>query len=93
MAYAILSGLPPVNGLYSTFIASVLFPFVTSWMHGSLGPFAIVAVMCRAAQEEVIMKYEDTNHTIYGLTDLNDLNPSVIISTLTFLVGIVCVSM
>ncbi|CAD5216101.1 unnamed protein product [Bursaphelenchus xylophilus] len=90
MAYAILAGLPPVNGLYSTFLGAVIFPFFTSWMHGSLGPFAIVSVMCKASQEQTMSKYEFPNGSLLPMANVEDLDPSVIVSTLTFLVGLCC---
>lgn len=93
MAYAILAGVPAVSGLYATFTGAVLFPFFTTWMHGSLGPFAIVGVMCRAAQEQVLNKYLEGNATLPAFLDPEDLRPDVIVSTLTFFVGLFCVSL
>jgi MFS superfamily sulfate permease-like transporter len=39
IAYAVLAGLPPVNGLYSTFLTALTYPLLASWPHGTLGEF------------------------------------------------------
>ncbi|CAD5227978.1 unnamed protein product [Bursaphelenchus okinawaensis] len=78
IAYAVLAELPPVNGLYTVLLSCLIFPFLSSWPHGSLGPFAVVELMCGALVRKLM------NDTKLGL----HTNPTEIVSTLTFLIGI-----
>uniref|UniRef100_A0A1I7RK18 STAS domain-containing protein n=1 Tax=Bursaphelenchus xylophilus TaxID=6326 RepID=A0A1I7RK18_BURXY len=78
IAYAILAEIPPVNGLYTVLLACLIFPFLSSWPHGSLGPFAVVELMCGALVRRLMA--DDT-------LDF-ETTPTEIISTLTFLTGL-----
>ncbi|KAI6171207.1 Sulfate permease family protein 3 [Aphelenchoides bicaudatus] len=95
IAYAVMAGLPPVSGLYSTFLSILIYPFLASWPHGSLGPFAIVELMSGAAARRVMHNYgldPNANLTNDELILLEEINPSTIISTLTFMNGFVCLA-
>lgn len=45
MAYALLSGVPPIYGLYAGLIPLLLYPFFGSSRHLSVGPVALVSIL------------------------------------------------
>ncbi|CAF0940342.1 unnamed protein product [Rotaria sp. Silwood1] len=49
LAYAILAGLPPVTGLYVSFFPVILYAFLGSSRHLSVGTFAVSSLMILAA--------------------------------------------
>ncbi|KAI6180065.1 hypothetical protein M3Y98_00679000 [Aphelenchoides besseyi] len=92
IAYAILAGLPAVSGLYATCFTSFLYPFFASWPHGTMGPFAIVQMMCGAAIKGVMETYHGENRTVFVDEEtLALIDPTTISSALTFTIGLLCV--
>lgn len=51
IAYGMLAGLPPVAGLYLSLLAPLLYMFFGTARQNSLGTFAVVSLMTRAALE------------------------------------------
>ncbi|MEM1325911.1 MAG: solute carrier family 26 protein [Bacteroidota bacterium] len=45
MAYALLAGLPPIYGLYAGIVPLLLYPFLGSSRHLSVGPVALVSLL------------------------------------------------
>ncbi len=45
MAYAVLTGISPIYGLYTGFIAALVYPFFGSSYHMSVGPAAITSIL------------------------------------------------
>lgn len=45
MAYALLSGLPPIYGLYAALVPLFIYPFFGSSHHLSVGPVALVSIL------------------------------------------------
>uniref|UniRef100_A0AC34Q3N8 SLC26A/SulP transporter domain-containing protein n=1 Tax=Panagrolaimus sp. JU765 TaxID=591449 RepID=A0AC34Q3N8_9BILA len=90
-AYAILCGVPPVNGLYSSLLAPLIYMFFGTSIPCSLGTFAILALMTGDANREIMAMYYPTNSSeIFDMEDNTFLtvNPSSICLTLTFTMGI-----
>ncbi|KAI6224474.1 hypothetical protein M3Y99_01396200 [Aphelenchoides fujianensis] len=91
IAYSVLAGLPPATGLYTTFFGAFAYPLVSSWPHGSMAPFAIIELMCGTAADSVIDDLFIKNYSRqFTYEQLLQINPSTIVSTLTFMVGIIC---
>lgn len=52
MAYSLLAGLPPINGLYVTFFIILMYTFFGSSRHLQMGTFSIIALMVNNAVEK-----------------------------------------
>ncbi|XP_042306087.1 solute carrier family 26 member 6 isoform X2 [Sceloporus undulatus] len=93
LAYALLAGLPPVIGLYSSFYPVLTYFFFGSSRHISVGPFAVISVMIGSMTDslEPSGKYMDpvngTNYTILNETR-RDAARVELVAAVTFLVGI-----
>ena len=56
MAYGMLAELPAINGLYTSFFPPLLYFFLGTSRHISLGTMAVVALMAGATTESVALK-------------------------------------
>jgi high affinity sulfate transporter 1 len=95
MAYGHLANLPPVIGLYTSFLPALLYAFFGTCMHSSLGMFAIAALM---VGNVVTRETPNVDEMIANMTGGEDMEladrPDVqLVVTLTFLVGLVMVAM
>ncbi|XP_048345711.1 solute carrier family 26 member 6 isoform X2 [Sphaerodactylus townsendi] len=93
LAYALLAGLPPVTGLYSSFYPVLLYFFFGTSRHISVGPFAVISVMIGSVTDslEPSSKYLVTNNVTNETTinsDERDAARVQLVAALTFLVGI-----
>ncbi|KAE9548559.1 hypothetical protein FO519_008232 [Halicephalobus sp. NKZ332] len=91
IAYALLSGVKPINGLYMSFFAPLFYMIFGTSRDASLGSFAVVALMTGVANEKIMASYYPSNSTtIFSLDDYSgyDINPTSIATTLTFTVGL-----
>ena len=55
MAYGMLAELPAINGLYTSFFPPLLYFFLGTSRHISLGTMAVVALMAGYTTEEVAL--------------------------------------
>ncbi|KAL8212549.1 UNVERIFIED_CONTAM: hypothetical protein K2H54_050480 [Gekko kuhli] len=93
LAYALLAGLPPVTGLYSSFYPVLLYFFFGTSRHISVGPFAVISVMIGSVTDslEPSSKYLEiingTNKTTIINYPQRDAARVELVAALTFLVG------
>ncbi|XP_018108162.1 prestin isoform X2 [Xenopus laevis] len=95
LAYALLAGVPPVYGLYSSFYPVFLYTFFGSSRHISIGTFAVISLMIggvalRIAPDEMfdIMPTNATNNT-FNNTEARDAMRVKVAAALTLLSGII----
>ena len=60
MAYAILAGLPPIYGLYSSFVVPLIYMLFGESRHVSMGTFALTSMLLKAAVAKVVADETDT---------------------------------
>jgi len=53
MAYSLLAGLPPINGLYVSFFPVLMYVLFGTTHHLSIGTFAVVSLMVGAVIDKV----------------------------------------
>uniref|UniRef100_A0A674H2Q3 Solute carrier family 26 member 6 n=1 Tax=Taeniopygia guttata TaxID=59729 RepID=A0A674H2Q3_TAEGU len=92
LAYALLAGLPPVTGLYSSFYPVFLYFFFGTSRHNSVGPFAVISVMIGSLTES-LMPSEDFLESVNGSNatvneELRDTRRVELVATITVLTGI-----
>ncbi|KAI6243540.1 hypothetical protein M3Y99_00111400 [Aphelenchoides fujianensis] len=94
IAYALLAGIPPVNGLYTTSLTSLAYPLLGSWPHAAMGPFAVIQLMSGAAGRAVLRAHHLPNGTATFDPDEwsgKAITQETIVSTLAFSNGVICV--
>jgi len=57
LAYGLLAGVQPINGLYTAFFAPLTYAFMGTSKHVSVGTFAIMSLMLESAVEDYEMNY------------------------------------
>ncbi|VDD95694.1 unnamed protein product [Enterobius vermicularis] len=95
IAYARLSGVDPVYGLYSSFFPPLFYMFFGSSRHCSIGSFAVISLMSGIANDQVMSKYVPTvddndglNNSTVRATGSGNITPIEVAATLTFALGI-----
>ncbi|XP_027556750.1 solute carrier family 26 member 6 isoform X1 [Neopelma chrysocephalum] len=92
LAYALLAGLPPVTGLYSSFYPVFLYFFFGTSRHNSVGPFAVISVMIGSLTESLLPSenfLESVNGTNATVNEaLRDAARVELVATVTVLTGI-----
>ncbi|KAH7728760.1 CRE-SULP-5 protein [Aphelenchoides avenae] len=68
----------------------MIYPLFGSWPHGSLGPFAIAALMTGSTVRNVMALHHPTNGTDIANEEImpDFVSPTAIVTTLTFTMGI-----
>ncbi|XP_042736120.1 solute carrier family 26 member 6 isoform X2 [Lagopus leucura] len=93
LAYALLAGLPPVTGLYSSFYPVFLYFFFGTSRHNSVGPFAVISVMIGSVTDSLVpsedfMEFDNgTNGTVVNEAQ-RDAARVELVATITVLSGI-----
>uniref|UniRef100_A0A8C3D166 Solute carrier family 26 member 6 n=1 Tax=Cairina moschata TaxID=8855 RepID=A0A8C3D166_CAIMO len=93
LAYALLAGLPPVTGLYSSFYPVFLYFFFGTSRHNSVGPFAVISVMIGSVTESLLpsenflVSVDGSNTTIID-EKARDAARVDLVATITILSGI-----
>ncbi|KAI6238237.1 Sulfate permease family protein 3 [Aphelenchoides fujianensis] len=59
IAYALLAGVDPIYGLYTSFFTVLLYMLFGSSSHMSVGPFAVVALMTGESVREIFQKIDN----------------------------------
>ncbi|KFQ77532.1 Solute carrier family 26 member 6, partial [Phaethon lepturus] len=93
LAYALLAGLPPVTGLYSSFYPVFLYFFFETSRHNSVGPFAVISVMIGSLTDSLVPSenfLESVNGTniIMVNEERRDAARVELVATITVLTGI-----
>ncbi|XP_053324863.1 solute carrier family 26 member 6-like [Spea bombifrons] len=86
LAYALLAGVPPVFGLYSSFYPVIIYSIFGTSRHISPGTFAVISVMVGSVTESLV-----PNDTVVltGNDSVTDVGDRVAVAAaLTFLVGL-----
>ncbi|KAL9838660.1 solute carrier family 26 member 6 [Geothlypis trichas] len=92
LAYALLAGLPPVTGLYSSFYPVFLYFFFGTSRHNSVGPFAVISVMIGSLTESMmpsenfLVSINGSNATVDE--EMRDAARVELVATITVLTGI-----
>ncbi|XP_012667381.2 solute carrier family 26 member 6 isoform X2 [Otolemur garnettii] len=89
LAYALLAGLPPVFGLYSSFYPVLIYFLFGTSRHISVGTFAVVSVMVGSVTESLAPneRYLQASNSTVNET-ARDADPVQVASTLSVLVGL-----
>jgi hypothetical protein len=75
-------------------VASIVYPILASWAHGGFAPFSILALMSGTTMENTMEMYHGQNRSQYYSPELlTQITPSSIVSTLTFTIGLIYVSL
>ncbi|XP_054028176.1 solute carrier family 26 member 6 [Dryobates pubescens] len=92
LAYALLAGLPPVTGLYSSFYPVFLYFFFGTSRHNSVGPFAVISVMIGSLTESLLPSenfLESVNGSNMTVNEARrDAARVELVATITVLTGI-----
>ncbi|KAK0424991.1 hypothetical protein QR680_008969 [Steinernema hermaphroditum] len=81
IAYAILSGVHPIYGLYSSFFPPLFYMLFGTSHHVSIGSFSVVALMTGIANDKLMTKYA-------SMGDAFELSGIEVVTTLTFTLGL-----
>uniref|UniRef100_F7FEI4 Solute carrier family 26 member 6 n=1 Tax=Ornithorhynchus anatinus TaxID=9258 RepID=F7FEI4_ORNAN len=88
LAYAMLAGLPPVYGLYTSFYPTLVYFFFGTSRHVSVGTFAVVSVMVGSVTEALVPNDEFLLPGNGTVTATRDAMRVQVAASLTILVGI-----
>uniref|UniRef100_A0A8C5N435 STAS domain-containing protein n=1 Tax=Leptobrachium leishanense TaxID=445787 RepID=A0A8C5N435_9ANUR len=86
LAYALLAGVPPVFGLYSSFFPVLIYCIFGTSRHISAGTFAVISVMVGSVVESLA---PNETSVFTGNETSSDMGERVVVAaSLTFLVGV-----
>ncbi|CAM9353025.1 unnamed protein product [Bubo scandiacus] len=92
LAYALLAGLPPVTGLYSSFYPVFLYFFFGTSRHNSVGPFAVISVMIGSLTDSLLPSENFLESVNGSNTTVNEAQRDAarveLVATITVLTGI-----
>ncbi|XP_063282300.1 solute carrier family 26 member 6-like [Pelobates fuscus] len=88
LAYALLAGVPPIFGLYSSFFPVFIYSFFGTSRHVSVGTFTVMSIMVGSVAESLIpTEFVQGNDTIINM-DARDEARVEVVAALTLFVGI-----
>ncbi|XP_040264600.1 solute carrier family 26 member 6-like [Bufo bufo] len=90
LAYALLAGVPPVFGLYSSFFPVFVYSFFGTSRHVSVGSFAVVSIMIGSITESLVPNDNfmlPGNETVID-TVARDKARAEVVAAITLLVGL-----
>ncbi|XP_046743379.1 solute carrier family 26 member 6-like isoform X3 [Diprion similis] len=99
MAYALLGNVPPVVGIYMAFFPVLVYFFLGTSKHVSMGTFAVVclmtgkAVTAHATFPDALAQSNVTNPTLASDVPVVTYTPIEVATTVTFMVGILQLAM
>ncbi|XP_041359976.1 sulfate transporter-like [Gigantopelta aegis] len=92
MAYATLATLPPICGLYTSLFAPLIYFFLGSSKHASMGTIAVVSLMFASVLDstldETLLTETHKNSTQTGFSEL-DLKKIELVTALTLVSGLI----
>ncbi|XP_069086943.1 solute carrier family 26 member 10-like isoform X2 [Pleurodeles waltl] len=92
MAFALLTSVAPIYGLYTSFFPVVLYMIFGTGRHVSTGTFAILSLMTGSVVERLVPRPVDLNYTSNVLEALEEQRIGVA-AGIAFLVGLIMVAM
>ncbi|XP_078545083.1 solute carrier family 26 member 10-like isoform X1 [Lissotriton helveticus] len=92
MAFALLTSVAPIYGLYTSFFPVVLYMIFGTGRHVSTGTFAILSLMTGSVVERLVPRPANLNYTS-GLLEALEERRIGVASGIAFLVGIIMVAM
>nr|XP_033794026.1 solute carrier family 26 member 10 [Geotrypetes seraphini] len=92
MAFALLTSVAPVYGLYTSFFPVVLYMLFGTGRHVSTGTFAILSLMTGSVIERLVPKPLDLNSTSAELADIEQRRIGVA-AAIAFLMGLIMIVM
>lgn len=82
MGYSLLAGVPPIYGLYTSFLTPLIYAFLGTSKHASIGTFAIISLMTGSVIGEIKAASAENGSFIEGVTEIE------IATTLALLIGL-----
>nr|CAH8846146.1 unnamed protein product [Trichobilharzia regenti] len=104
MAYGLLAGAKPINGLYTSFFPSLVYFFFSTSRHVSVGTFAVVALLTSDPVDRLVSKFDANNRSlekyqVFNETQLDDFRVKIVVTVcilggiFQFLLGILRLGM
>nr|XP_014347919.1 PREDICTED: solute carrier family 26 member 10 [Latimeria chalumnae] len=92
MAFALLTSVAPIYGLYTSFFPVLLYLFFGTGRHVSTGTFAVLSLMTGSVIERLVPRTNDLNSTAVDLADVEQRRIGVA-AAVAFLMGIMMLCM
>ncbi|KAI1707380.1 sulfate permease family domain-containing protein [Ditylenchus destructor] len=93
IAYAILTGVPPVYGLYTSFFGVLFYMVFGTSRHVSIGSFAIISLMTGPLSSNFIIPERDFSNITALTSAINQYEYIDLVQALTFTAGLIQILM
>ncbi|CAH8846163.1 unnamed protein product [Trichobilharzia szidati] len=85
MAYGLLAGAKPINGLYTSFFPALVYFFFSTSRHVSVGTFAVVALLTSDPVDRLVAKFDTNNRSlekyqVFNETQLDDFRVKIVVT-------------